>query len=572
MSEIPPPETLTGALAGRYDFQRELGRGGMATVYLAADRKHHRQVAIKVLRPDLAATLGAERFLKEIEIAARLTHPHILALHDSGEAGGYLYYVMPYIEGGSLRQVLERERRLAVERAFGIAGFVADALGYAHRMGVLHRDIKPENILFSQGHPVVADFGIAKAISTAGGANLTRTGFPLGTPGYMSPEQAAGLTDLDERTDVYSLGVVVYEMLVGETPGRWPSEESVRTGRLLEASPSHRLQLARLPDRVEGALARAFAIRGEQRTASPEALIADLRGETAIAVAPPGAAPSGRGASADARPTPGAGGAGLGEAGSPAGEPAHRRYNEDEVQELVRRAAELDATHATTGGAMTIGGVQRLAEEALIPSERVREAARAMEARRADPVPALADGTPDSPGQRAARFWLGAPTYLLFERVVTGEVPDVEFPALVEVMRAEMGQLGQGGQLGRSFSWATVRGSAGGGRDVQILVSVRGGTTRIQVRENLGALAGGIMGGFGGGVGGGGLGPILGGIAGGLHSPLAALIALPFWFGTVYAGARSIYFYSVKRRRLQLARLTDQLADLAVQLVPLRLR
>ncbi len=283
MSDIPPPEALTAVLAGRYDFQRELGRGGMATVYLAADRKHHRQVAIKVLRPDLAATLGAERFLKEIEIAARLTHPHILALHDSGEAGGYLYYVMPYIEGGSLRQVLEKERRLEVERAFGIAGFVADALGYAHRMGVLHRDIKPENILFSQGHPVVADFGIAKAISSAGGANLTRTGFPLGTPGYMSPEQAAGLTDLDERTDVYSLGVVVYEMLVGETPGRWPSEESVRTGRLLEAPPSHRLQPARLPERVEGALARAFAIRGEQRTASPASLIADLRGEAGAA-------------------------------------------------------------------------------------------------------------------------------------------------------------------------------------------------------------------------------------------------------------------------------------------------
>jgi predicted Ser/Thr protein kinase len=556
LSDIPPPEALTAALAGRYDFQRELGRGGMATVYLAADRKHHRQVAIKVLRPDLAATLGAARFLKEIEIAARLTHPHILALHDSGEAGGYLYYVMPYIEGGSLRQVLEKERRLEVERAFGIAGFVADALGYAHRMGVLHRDIKPENILFSQGHPVVADFGIAKAISTAGGANLTRTGFPLGTPGYMSPEQAAGLTDLDERTDVYSLGVVVYEMLVGETPGRWPSEESVRTGRLLEALPSHRLQLARLPDRVEGALARAFAIRGEQRTASPAALIADLRGDA-------GAAGVSRGAAVEA--------AGA-VAGPPAAAAPHRRYNENEVEELVRRAAELDATHATAGGAMTIGGVQRLAEEALIPPERVREAARAMEARRAEPVPVLADGTPDTQGQRVARFWLGAPTYLLFERVVTGEVPDVEFPALVEVMRAEMGQLGQGSQLGRSFSWATTRSGAGGGRDVQVLVSVRGGTTRVQVRENLGQLAGGIMGGFGGGLGGGGLGPLLGVLAGGLHSPVAAFVAVPFWLGAVYAGARSMFFYSVRRRRAQLARLTEQLAELAAQVVPARLR
>jgi serine/threonine-protein kinase len=163
----------------------------MATVYLARDRKHNRDVAVKVLRPDLAASLGADRFLKEIEIAARLTHPHILALHDSGEAGGFLYYVMPYITGHSLRQRIEAQQRLSPGEALRIAAPVADALSYAHEMGVFHRDIKPENILFSQGHPIVADFGIAKAVSTAGVGNLTRTGFPLGTPGYMSPEQAA---------------------------------------------------------------------------------------------------------------------------------------------------------------------------------------------------------------------------------------------------------------------------------------------------------------------------------------------------------------------------------------------
>src|SRR5882762_645828 len=164
----------------------------MATVYLAYDGKHRREVALKVLLPGLAAFLGVERFLKEIQIAAGLTHPHILALHDSGEAGGFLYYVMPYLEGGSLRQRLAGGRRLSIGEALVVAAPVADALSYAHRMGVFHRDIKPENVLFSQGHPIVSDFGIAKAISTAGGANLTRTGFPLGTPGYMSPEQAAG--------------------------------------------------------------------------------------------------------------------------------------------------------------------------------------------------------------------------------------------------------------------------------------------------------------------------------------------------------------------------------------------
>src|SRR3989441_752692 len=225
------PADLAAALADRYSLRRVLGRGGMATVYLADDEKHHRAVALKVLLPGLAAFLGVERFLQEIQIAAQLTHPHILALHDSGEAAGFLYYVMPYCEGASLRQQLEQRRPLSRQEALAIGDPVAGALSYAHRMGVLHRDIKPENILFSQGHPIVADFGIAKAVSTAGGANLTRTGFPVGTPGYMSPEQAAGLTELDERTDVYSLAVVVYEMLVGEVPGRWPTEDAVRAGR-----------------------------------------------------------------------------------------------------------------------------------------------------------------------------------------------------------------------------------------------------------------------------------------------------------------------------------------------------
>jgi hypothetical protein len=250
----------------------------------------------------------------------------------------------------------------------------------------------------------------------------------------------------------------------------------------------------------------------------------------------------------------------------------HRRYGENEVREIVQRAAELDASHPTASGALTIGGIQRVAEEALIPAERVREAALAMEARRAPQVVAAPDGTPDTPGQRAARFWLGAPTYLLFERVVTGELPDTEFSALVEVMRAELGQVGQGGQLGRSFSWTTVRGASGGGRDVQILVSVRGGATRISVRENLGQSIGAIYGGVGGGVGGGGFGVVMGVLAGALHAPGAAIVAVPLWIATVFSGARSIYYYVIKSRRAQLARLSDQLAQLAAQLVPQRLR
>ncbi|MFI5280529.1 MAG: serine/threonine-protein kinase, partial [Gemmatimonadales bacterium] len=276
------PAALRAAVESRYDLVRVLGRGGMATVYLADDRKHHRRVAIKVLRPDLAASIGADRFLKEIDIAARLNHPHILALHDSGEAGGFVYYVMPFIDGGSLRTRLETGGLQTVTAAIALTGWVAGALTYAHRMGVLHRDIKPENILFSEGHPIVADFGIAKAISTAGGENLTRTGFPLGTPGYMSPEQAAGLTDLDARTDVYSLAVVCYEMLVGKTPGLWPTEDAVRSGRFLEAPASHRRTLDTLPESVEPALVRAMAIRSEQRTPTPQALAQELSGGAAV--------------------------------------------------------------------------------------------------------------------------------------------------------------------------------------------------------------------------------------------------------------------------------------------------
>jgi len=202
---------LATALGDRYVIERELGAGGMATVYLARDVKHHRQVAVKVLNPELAAAVGPERFLREIEIAARLHHPHILPLYDSGEAGGFLYYVMPLAEGESLRDRLEREKQLPIDDALRIAREVADALSYAHSHDVVHRDIKPENMLES-GHAVVADFGIARAITASGGGTLTGTGMAVGTPAYMSPEQASGEKHLDGRTDLYALGRVLYEM------------------------------------------------------------------------------------------------------------------------------------------------------------------------------------------------------------------------------------------------------------------------------------------------------------------------------------------------------------------------
>src|SRR5262245_42824120 len=209
---------LKATLSERYAIEREIGAGGMATVYLARDLRHQRPVALKVLNPDLGAVLGVERFLAEIRVTANLQHPNLLPLFDSGEVDGLLFYVMPFVDGESLRARLEREKQLPVDEALRIAVAVANALDYAHGHGVIHRDLKPENILLQHGQPVVADFGIALAVSNAGGARITQTGLSLGTPQYMSPEQATGDRVIDGRSDIYALAAVTYEMLAGEPP------------------------------------------------------------------------------------------------------------------------------------------------------------------------------------------------------------------------------------------------------------------------------------------------------------------------------------------------------------------
>src|SRR6266576_843194 len=231
----------------------------MATVYLAQDLKHHRKVAIKVPEPEVAVALGPERFLREIEIAAGLNHPHILPLYDSGEAATSLYYVMPYLEGETLRDRLNRERQLPIEDALRIAREVADALSYAHDQDVVHRDIKPENILFQAAHAVVSDFGIARAITAAAGGSLTATGIAIGTPAYMSPEQATGSPHVDGRSDIYSLGCLLYEMLAGEPPYTAPSAQVVIAKRFTDPVPSVRRLRETIPPAVDAAITRALA-------------------------------------------------------------------------------------------------------------------------------------------------------------------------------------------------------------------------------------------------------------------------------------------------------------------------
>lgn len=492
----------------------------MATVYTAHDRKHHRDVAIKVLRPEIASSIGADRFLKEIQIIAQLVHPHILPLHDSGEAGGFVYYVMPLIPGGSLRDCMEREGKMPAARAIALAEPIADALEYAHQMGILHRDIKPENVLFARAHPIVADFGIAKAVSSANsGAQLTRTGISLGTPGYMSPEQAAGFTDTDAKTDVYSLAVLVYEMITGDIPGRWVMEDSTRAGRFLEAPPAHRPPLAAAGSVVEGALVRALAIRPDQRTASPAAFIEELHGQGAA---------------------------------------GRRKYRNDEIQAIVNRAAELEVSSPTQSGALTMGGVEALAAEVGIDRALVRKAAREI-------APAPTREAKLKPVKR--NIFLGGPTRLFFERFVEGELDEQDFTVLVEEIRSAIQELGQIHTLGRSFTWVLNKGQQST-RNIEIAVSVRAGRTRIMVTENFNNLIAVVFAGGGIGVGAGGMGPLIGGVVSGMGMGGAGIAALvPLWIAMVYAGTRSSYHYIVRHREEKLRELADRLAFVTEELI-----
>ena len=292
-----PIARLNAALEDRYAIERELGEGGMATVYLAKDLKHNRNVALKVLKPELAAVVGAERFLAEIETTANLTHPHILPLFDSGEADGFLFYVMPHIPGESLRERIDREKQLGVDDSVAITQKVADALDYAHENGVVHRDIKPANILLSErGEPLVADFGIALAVAQAGAGRITETGLSLGTPHYMSPEQATGDRDVDPRSDVYALGCVLYEMLAGQPPFSATTAQAVLVQILTVDAPSITVMRRTVSPNVGAALAKSLEKLPADRFTSAA--------EFAVALADPSFTYEARARTTVATPTP----------------------------------------------------------------------------------------------------------------------------------------------------------------------------------------------------------------------------------------------------------------------------
>ncbi len=499
-----PLDRARTALADRYEIERELGTGGMATVYLARDLKIGRQVAVKILREELAAAVGSDCFLREVRITARLNHPHILPLHDSGEIDDVLYYVMPYIAGGSLRRYLDRDTALPLDVAIRIAQQVAAALDHAHGHGVIHRDVKPENILFSEGLAIVADFGIAKAVSATARETLTRTGVPLGTPGYMSPEQAMAIVELDARTDVYSLACVVYEMLVGETPAMLPTPDDTRLGRFLVAPAEHRQRLDALPGRVEQALVKALSVQPGDRHATP--------GEFAEALA----AATERGVS----------------------------LTDSQVREILKRAAELQTEQPTQEGALSIGAVEQVAAEVGIPPQHVRQAMSELE-------PASGALTERKVGHDR----------LLVDRAVDGEVPVSAYMAMVEEIEKTLGIDGHVSTLGNTLTWSPTY-SAGDDRKLTVSVSHDAGMTRIRLEERVGlegwlkvspgwgAALGGLMGAAFGAVS---------GLPPGLVIAAAGVFAVAFGIVTADSKVRA----SSGGRREQLEKLADRLAALA---------
>ena len=528
-------DRLHASLTGVYSLERELGRGGMSTVFLAQDLKHDREVALKVLRPDLASAVGSDRFLREIKVTAALNHPHILPLLDSGSIDDLVYYVMPYVTGGSLRDRLVAGNPLSLQEALTVTRQVASALDYAHRMGVVHRDVKPENILFSEGLAVVADFGIAQAVALADRQTLTRTGYPVGTLGYMSPEQAAGRTDLDSHTDVFSLAAVAYEALVGQTPDGWPSPADSRLGRLTDAPPEHRDRLDAMPGRVEQALARALALRPSDRFDSP--------GEFAGALAT---------AARERIVVP-----------------------EEEMREIFERAAALEAETPVGGSvgpsplpaqpeALTMGAVEQVAAEIGIPPERVREAAMGMGrgASAASATRHVEGMRPASDGKlvtyRSAPDVEYAKQRMRASRIVPVEISETKLPELIPVIEDELDLIGHVSIVGRTLTWSpAAQGSEG--RQIVVTVRPRGEGTEVHLDERL--EYSGIkeaVPGIGAGIG--GLFGVLLALMMGLDDAAILLTTLPVAGLGAWMGLKGVENTMVDTRRPELQKLLERLS------------
>ncbi len=511
---------LRQALADRYELAEAIGEGGSAVVYRARDRAHGREVALKVLRPELATSIGHERFLKEVRIAGQLTHPNIVALYDSGVASGFLYYTMPYVAGGSLRALLRHAGVLQLGHAASITHQVADAVGYAHLRGVVHRDLKPENILIAGAHAFVVDFGIAKALLLSGGETLTRTGYAVGTPGYMSPEQAAGIKDLDARTDVYGLGCVVYEMLVGEVPGVWITDASLKVGRFTDATAAHRARLDALPGRVEQALTRALALRPADRWASAEAFAAAL---------------------AEASQGPLA------------------RYSAAEVRTLVGRAAELQAARATPETLFSVDSVERIAAEVDIPPEDVR---RAMEELGYAAVPAAPAPAP------APLPAVAAAATVEVDRVADVEVPAAAFGGLERTLRETLGP-GRATVFDGTLTWRSEGAPGTAARTVEVTVTPRAGKTRLRLAEWRWRVQGRAMAAGVGVIAGGSVGSIAGWLVSFGESQVAALLMLAGMVAGAIVFRRAVTISDTEYETARLNALAEKLVAQAGGSAPL---
>ncbi len=535
-------EQLRTALAEQYEVRRELGRGGMSTVFLARDRKHERDVALKLLRPDLASAVGSDRFLREIKLTAALNHPHILPLLDSGAIDGLVWYAMPYVTGGSLRTRLLRAGTLPLEEAIRIARQVATALDYAHRLGIVHRDVKPENILFSEGHAVVADFGVARAVTVVDRQTLTRSGFPVGTLGYMSPEQAAGRTDLDEKTDVFGLGCVVYEMLVGETPAGWPMPEDSRLGHFGEAPLEHRARLDALPGRVEQSLTRALAFRAADRFetagAFVDALEAALTGREPIA-------------DADARAI-------LARA---AGDAAARKT------ETGQALAEIEE-----GRALTIGTLEQAAAGVGIEPARVRAAARELGLAgggTTGPVPAPAGGVGSGAFPRSVSSGGFVPkpvapdvsyakSRLQATRLLGLRVEEENLVGLVQEIEEELELLGHASIVGSTLTWSPA-GQGTEGRQLVVTVRPRGEGTEVHLEERF-EMTGWRQWAPGWGVAGGALVGAAFGASLGIGDPGIIATVLPGAFAGAWLTVKGFENTFVQSRSPELQRLLERLS------------